>query len=585
MTKKKDKNKKSAPILLASIFVFAFLWLLTGQLRFYGLTSGESRALDTGWEVRVNNDKYVNVDLDDFKFMDLKRLDIISISHELTEDMDSGVTCELLVYLCSVEAYLDGELIYSYGLDQVWDNEMIGSGYHFITLPENVAGKQLTIRMVMNEDDAFTSITPIRYTDSERAIIDFSKRNMVNLFIDIFLVMLGMCFVVIGLVAVFFSRDALRMLLIGMVSLAIGIWSMCLNGLFVIFDMNRTVITTMEYISLYIAPAFIGMIFWDMRRSDKSWRNLMVAMGTTVLVDFSVIACILHFTNSMRFPGILMFFHIIGMGGIAVLLIGGVLAVKDKNFSEKIAGIAFVIMFFAIAGDLARFNIQKYVLTGSRILQNSFIPLGTFLFVILLLASYFAHLYDMILTNAEKDALTKLAYHDALTGLYNRAMSYDAYASIEQHKEKVAIVSFDMNGLKIVNDTFGHDEGDKYLKRIAHLIERAFEDVGVSYRIGGDEFLVIVKPEKVSELDVRLNKFKENAQKATEYSKYPIEAAYGVAYFGESGEESVHSMVALADKRMYEMKAQSTCSRYAESLNQEKAEETSEQAENNKTEE
>lgn len=572
MTKKKDKKRKFAPVLILSLLCLMVFWLFSGQLRYYGIVPEKTPSIINGWTVDVNGVKYENVNLGEFTFSGLTRLDIVDMSVEINEDMEGGKSVELLSYLCSVEAYVGDEVVYSYGLDDVWDDKMVGSGYHFIELPEKCAGEKLLVRLVINEDNAFTSITPPEYSDTGSAIVNFVDKNIVNVLIDTFLMVLGLLLTLVGLVALISNRSALRMMLIGLFSFTMGLWSFCSNSLFVIPSLDRTVMTTLEYVSLYVAPVFIGLLFWDMRREENSWRTVIVGIGTSILVDFCVVAGMLHATNSMRFPETLQWFHIVGAVGVFVLVIGGVLSVKNKNLSEQIASGAVILLLVTFVLDLSRFNIQKYVFAGSKLLQNSFIPIGSLLFVVMLLASYLSSLYDMVLTNAERDALTKLAYHDALTGLYNRAMSYDAFSAIEQKQLNVALISFDVNGLKTVNDKYGHDEGDKFLKRVAHLLERSFEDVGTCYRIGGDEFLAIVYEEKFDELQGALNKFTENLKRASEYSDYPLSTAYGIAYVTENEERSMHTTAGLADKRMYEMKATCECSRMAEEAGKKKEE-------------
>ncbi len=585
MTDKKVKNRKFAPILILSILAFLALWFLSGKVKFPGAASEEVKILDSKWNIKVNGVSYENVSLDEFVFSDLKRLDIVDMSYDLTEEMNGGMTSEFLVYLCSVEVYLGEERIYSYGLDKVWADKMVGSGYHFIELPEDCEGKRLLIRMVINEDNAFTSIRPLRCVKTGKILVDFSSRNAVVFFIAVFLIMLGMLLTVIGLFTAVVNKSGFGLTAIGLFSATVGLWTMCTNGLFTLFAVDRTLCTNLEYISLYLAPVTVGLVFWDMRKDDNGWRNVTVAVGTSMLVDFFVVAAILHATNSMRFPATLLWFQVIGFIGVLILIVGGILTVKQKTYSEKIVAAGVIVVFVAVALDFARFNIQKYVFPNSQMLQNSFIPIGALLFVILLIASYLVHLYDMVITNAEREALTKLAYHDPLTGLFNRAMSYEAFARIEQSKEKASLVSLDLNGLKSVNDSFGHDEGDKFLKRITHILERSFEDVGTCYRIGGDEFLVIVPEAKKEELEGSLKKFAENTAKASEYSEYPISAAYGVATVGEAEEDSLQATMAIADKRMYEMKATCENSRMAAEnrLRQEEPEEK--EPEESKTEE
>ncbi|MDU1854555.1 MAG: diguanylate cyclase, partial [Clostridium baratii] len=93
-----------------------------------------------------------------------------------------------------------------------------------------------------------------------------------------------------------------------------------------------------------------------------------------------------------------------------------------------------------------------------------------------------------------EDKLTYLSYRDKLTGLYNR--TYFDKVSEEYNKNKEDIISIimgDMNGLKIVNDSLGHLEGDRFIVEISKIIKKVVRDKGEVVRWGGDEIVIILK--------------------------------------------------------------------------------------------
>ena len=106
---------------------------------------------------------------------------------------------------------------------------------------------------------------------------------------------------------------------------------------------------------------------------------------------------------------------------------------------------------------------------------------------------HLAQIYNQLLSeNQEKhDALSYTATHDALTGLYNRAAYEAAYKRLRGQDIGVLIV--DLDHFKQVNDTCGHDIGDRALKRLAEVLKQSFRSEDHISRIGGDEFCVIMK--------------------------------------------------------------------------------------------
>lgn len=101
---------------------------------------------------------------------------------------------------------------------------------------------------------------------------------------------------------------------------------------------------------------------------------------------------------------------------------------------------------------------------------------------------------DMTSQKKEKERIIELSYKDQLTGLYNRRY-LEKYMQGLDTKEflPVALLMIDVNGLKLTNDAFGHLIGDKLLKAIAFVLQSVCPKHSMTSRIGGDEFVVIVK--------------------------------------------------------------------------------------------
>ena len=92
-----------------------------------------------------------------------------------------------------------------------------------------------------------------------------------------------------------------------------------------------------------------------------------------------------------------------------------------------------------------------------------------------------------------------MAYHDTLTGLYNRSYVLKELGDIlyraglqKDVQRKVAVIMIDLNGFKAINDTYGHLVGDRVLREVANRLKNSLRISDVVARLGGDEFLIIL---------------------------------------------------------------------------------------------
>jgi diguanylate cyclase (GGDEF)-like protein len=158
----------------------------------------------------------------------------------------------------------------------------------------------------------------------------------------------------------------------------------------------------------------------------------------------------------------------------------------------------------------------------------------------------------------------KMAYTDVLTGLNNRtAFELDKkriQGNLKNHVP-LAMIMFDLNNLKEVNDTLGHSKGDLYLVTAAQLIQKHFGPLGQTYRIGGDEFCVISTghdPEvlrRIMEQDFAEDADRNRGIIRSNGIDY-FAVAYGMAVYDKNIHRDLYEVFILADERMYAKKRQ-----------------------------
>jgi diguanylate cyclase (GGDEF)-like protein len=158
--------------------------------------------------------------------------------------------------------------------------------------------------------------------------------------------------------------------------------------------------------------------------------------------------------------------------------------------------------------------------------------------------------------------LNNLAYADALTSLRNRGafniMVSDMQAQLDKHERSMvfAVCMFDCNCLKQINDEYGHDKGDIYLKETARVICDVFEHSPV-FRIGGDEFVAILQERDYVNREALLQLFDEKCSEKRETEMEPwrkVDVSRGMADYDPQEDKSIDDVVRRADRAMYENK-------------------------------
>lgn len=153
-------------------------------------------------------------------------------------------------------------------------------------------------------------------------------------------------------------------------------------------------------------------------------------------------------------------------------------------------------------------------------------------------------------------ALERLAMTDPLTGLLNRrgmerALQV-ALATARRHDEQGVLVSIDLDGFKLVNDTYGHAVGDAVLKQVARLLDDSVRESDSVARVGGDEFVVLLTRvpwedglKRARSLETQLNRMAVNIDGRT----IMVRASCGTQTYG--GDDDGAALLDRADNAMY----------------------------------
>lgn len=176
--------------------------------------------------------------------------------------------------------------------------------------------------------------------------------------------------------------------------------------------------------------------------------------------------------------------------------------------------------------------------------------------IILIVAGMF--LYRMYVSEAlrEHKQTKKQAYTDPLTGRGNRHLFLSVLDKLIEKKDKFAVCFMDLDGFKQINDTMGHEAGDKVLIELANIFERSLPKSARAYRLGGDEFAVIIEQISTTDDIIRVvNSLKKEFEVPLiiENTSINLEYSLGIAIYPEDANNK-KDLINYADDAMYYIK-------------------------------
>lgn len=162
-------------------------------------------------------------------------------------------------------------------------------------------------------------------------------------------------------------------------------------------------------------------------------------------------------------------------------------------------------------------------------------------------AGFEGSLRDITERKALEVRLEELSVRDPLTGCYNRRYLDRIRKELERPTSTWGCLVLDLDNFKHINDTYGHEEGDRVLKGVAHFINRHGRAEDVLVRLGGDEFALLVQAATRAEME-------SIAQRLLEVAPYESPAAFSLGYAFRRMGERIEQVISQADRAMYAAK-------------------------------
>ena len=271
-----------------------------------------------------------------------------------------------------------------------------------------------------------------------------------------------------------------------------------------------------------------------------------------VIGEIAFAGCFIgEITEIMDYHETLFLVHVvfaISMLFILVSTIKGIVKAPKENIYHNIGCI--VLSFMAMTDIIILWR-------GTGRETSYFIRLGILIFFFMEIVQIIKKFLASYQRNIKNELLSRLAYHDGLTDLLNRTSYMEKVKELEDDETPYMLIAiYDVNNLKKVNDTMGHQKGDEMIKRVADVMSASLGKYGQCYRVGGDEFVFIsTKPDIETVFMNASKKMMDNLGCITDGNNIvPITAAMGYAVKNDNSTKDINEIIREADSRMYEKK-------------------------------
>ena len=551
----KVKRKISTEtMLLILIILFGIVTYVTS------LTGGDIShriTMQTGWSVVADGERYDDVDLNELVLKPQDRGQMVTLSLQLPQEFISDPLLVFYIKHSTIQVLLDGEEIYTYGQERYSKNHMVGYGNHLIEIPDDYMGKNLQVVIVAGEEDSYSNFRVPYICNAKNVIRDIFLEKKVILGINLFLLYFGLLMLMISVVFMFKSKRFSKLIVAGLFSLVISLWSICNYDLIILYTYRLEVKPYLEFTSLYLCPLFVYLYFWSdiAARKEKLIKGIyFFLLGTQVV--FFIAASVLHCMNIVHMPAMVTTQHIIIGFMVASYAALMIYDIRKKQYKRNTLDIGMLCLVVICAIDIIRYNVLIFASSHMRDCFPSLLFLGGLIFVLSQIVDFYSEVSKQMYEGAKAEALERLVYTDALTGLSNRRKCDEIFDELEMSDQVYGILAFDLNNLKLTNDTLGHETGDLLIVKFAEVLQTTFGNQGIVCRMGGDEFIVIIRDISKVEIRALVEKMEAMIEQANqEDENLKLSTAYGFCRSNEPRCKDVKSVYRKADARMYKQKS------------------------------
>lgn len=527
------------------------------------LAAGMLTGFMTGPEnTRVSSAGVISVDMSDVEFDEygyaVKKIPVDA------DQLRGESLCMISTHVL-FKVYMEGELIYEYSpeIPRV-SGVSYGNEIHTVPIPNFSGHSEIVIECEELGDFNWAGFSDAYFMSERDYIRGIESKEIWKVVICIFTFLAGILFVLAG-ISYEEGSFKLEAASLGAMAMVLSTWIVTGTNYFIYIIGNPFAVRILNYLSLMFLP-LTALTYVACLLDRERTKSIPIVMVFTLISIVANIICVM--IMGMDYHSTLIFTHVSFVFSVLCAVYILIRALKDKTIKDKEHMVTFIAFsFLTLSGVL---DLVMYYVQHSKDMAR-FSSFGLLIFMIIMGIFEIRRFINVTQESKEIAVINRMAHVDGLTGLLNRR-AFSEYE--EEILGKIGLrcmfVQFDINNLKIVNDSYGHSAGDEFIIGASEAIFDSFGRYGKVFRTGGDEFVCIMTREEMNKIFDASGRKAESTEKAFNFCKdrmydkileynnnnnppIKLEVASG---FAECviGEDKLNLMEQLADKRMYEDK-------------------------------
>ena len=552
--------------ILSIFFVITIILVVITLFITWNSEKAHLKSTETPEKIEILGTYYLERDNNVYKLpidnnLNLSGYNKIIVKGNFDKDIPKNKMLSMRIDNMKVRIYVNEKNVYSFGDEKNHPINFKSNGnlWDFFVSPGISHNDDIKIELsniyTNHVSSTFKTFLNNIYSGYENILILNNIRSKYkNLFLSMFILCMGIITSVFS--GVMYYRKKSMPILVCFSGLAIssGIWFFIDFKVISYFIPYPIFNNSLDIISMLFTIFFLLLYFFFNLKSIYKKYLKYIAYIFIILIN---VTTIMQFTGNMDYYEFIPLIDVLCI--ISAIIISIILFYEVKKMKNIYANkLVWSIGIICIGATLDIICNYFEIISLSVWFKISF-----FIFLILQFIGVTQSIYNIICENEKVKTLQEIAYVDALTGVKNRRAYWEKINEINKNLNLgniFIVIIFDINNLKIINDTLGHEKGDELIRNACRIITNLFKENSI-YRIGGDEFVVILENLNSSDYSNLLKQLKDEMQKFI-YNcicELDISFAHGVAIYNADSDKSYEDVFNRADKSMYINKSQMKC--------------------------